>query len=63
MNNCVGFPNGVNANRYITQTGTAATISTTIYITRSLIHVTLYQSDLFNFTAVIMEWIVVHKLL
>ena len=48
MNNCVGFPSGVNVNTYTTQTGTSTTLSTTI--TGSLISITLNQTDLFNFT-------------
>ena len=48
MNTCIGFPSGINANTYTTQTGTSTTISTTI--TRTIISITLNQTDLFNFT-------------
>ena len=48
MNTCLGFPSGINANTYTTQTGTSTTIST--MITRNLISITLNQTDLFNFT-------------
>ena len=47
MNACVGFPTGLVANSYTTQTGTSTTISTTI--TRALVSITLNQSDQFNF--------------